>query len=87
MLHRLSLETTIIFAQVLLKTWLFTLMIRRYHTAGTGIGSSLTLCDVHGCALAVNSVLGRLLCKEKNSCTPDVQERGRYLLGKMPTLT
>lgn len=40
-----------------------------------------------GHALAVNSVLGQLLCKEKNSCTPGVQERGGYPVGKMPTLT
>lgn len=40
-----------------------------------------------GCALAVNSVLGHLLCKEKNPCTPGEQERGGNLLGKMPTLT
>lgn len=50
--------------------------------------NSLTWMDfAAGHALAVNSVLGQLLCKEKNSCTLGVQERGGYPLGKMPTLT
>jgi len=40
-----------------------------------------------GRALAVNPALAWSLCKEKNSCTPGVQESGSYLLGEMPTLT